>query len=320
MKPPKKSELRRLAVSLRVPPGSTVRLPGDRDPGHASPGITEAQAVEALAETARLLADYQSRLAAQDEFGVAVVIQGLDASGKDGAIKNVMSGVNPAGVNVHSFKVPSAEELSHDYLWRYAQKLPRRGEIAIFNRSHYEEVLVVRVHPELLVKQHLPAAARGHDVWKRRFHEINEWERYLNDNGIKVVKIFLNLSKDEQRRRFLDRIDHPAKNWKFSAADVRERQSWDDYQAAFSEVLSNTSTAWAPWYVVPADHKWFARLAVAAIVIDELARIDPKFPTVSKETADALKAARDALVAEGPVTPPVADTKKHHGKGHGKHL
>ena len=188
-----------------------------------------------------------------------VVLQALDAAGKDGTIRHVMSGVNPQGVDVHSFKVPSSKELDHDYLWRYAQRLPARGQIGIFNRSHYEEVLVVRVHEELLERQKLPKNSRGAGIWKRRYREINDWERYLTDNGIKVVKLFLNLSKEEQRARFLRRIDLPDHNWKFSAADVREREYWDDYQKAFSEMLSHTSTEWAPWHVIPADRKWYAR-------------------------------------------------------------
>ena len=187
-----------------------------------------------------------------------IVLQALDAAGKDGTIRHVMSGVNPQGVAVSSFKAPSVEEIDHDFLWRYARRLPRRGEIGIFNRSHYEEVLVVRVHPELLATQHLPRAATRRDVWKRRYREINDWERYLTGNGIRVVKLLLNVSREEQRRRFLARIERPDKNWKFSAHDVHERHYWDDYQRAFSDMLSATSTTWAPWHVLPADHKWFA--------------------------------------------------------------
>lgn len=207
-----------------------------------------------------LLANFQARLAAQDAHGLLVCLQALDAAGKDGAIRHVMSGVNPQGVSVSSFKVPSTEELNHDFLWRYAQRLPGRGVIGIFNRSHYEEVLVVRVHPELLERQRLPKDATGKGLWERRYREINECEHYLTENGITVVKMFLNISKEEQRTRFLRRLDLPDHTWKFSAADVRERRYWDDYQQAISEMLSNTSTEWAPWYVIPADHKWYARL------------------------------------------------------------
>ena len=183
----------------------------------------------------------------------------MDAAGKDGTIKHVMSGVNPQGVEVSSFKVPSAEEIDHDYLWRYAKRMPGRGTIGIFNRSYYEETLVVRVHKEILLGQHLPASAKRGDVWSRRFREINDWERYLTDNGIRIVKLFLNVSPDEQKRRFLRRIDELERNWKFSPADIRERAHWDDYQQAFAEVLSHTSTEHAPWYVIPADRKWLMR-------------------------------------------------------------
>lgn len=248
---------------LRVEPGTKVRLGKDFDPGFKAGVRKKKEGVQLLQSGIELLADYQRRLAAQDTYGVLVCLQALDAGGKDGTIRHVMSGVNPQGVSVSSFKVPSTEELDHDYLWRYASRLPRRGEIGIFNRSHYEEVLVVRVHPENLARQKLPETARGPDVWKRRYREINDWERYLTDNGFKVVKLFLNLSKEEQRIRFLKRIDVPERNWKFSAADVRERARWDDYQRAFSQMLSATSTEWAPWYVIPADHKWFARLCAA---------------------------------------------------------
>ena len=228
----------------------------------------------------------------------------MDAGGKDGTIRHVMSGVNPQGVNVHSFKVPSSDELDHDYLWRYARRLPARGQIAIFNRSHYEEVLVVRVHQELLERQKLPKNARGAGIWKRRYREINDWERYLNDNGIKVVKLFLNLSKEEQRIRFLRRIDLPDHNWKFSTADVRERQYWDDYQKAFSEMLSNTSTEWAPWHVIPADHKWYARLAAGAVIVQALMEINPRYPTVTPETRDALQSRSSVSWRHRPPTGP----------------
>jgi PPK2 family polyphosphate:nucleotide phosphotransferase len=291
------TELTELIEHFRVPPGSKVALPRDYDPAYKA-DWTKPQGLEQLDRNIAELAEYQARLAAQDSTGVLVVLQALDAAGKDGTIRHVMSGVNPQGVVVHSFKVPSAEELSHDYMWRYAQRLPARGQIGIFNRSHYEEVLVVRVHPELLDRQKLPAL-RG-DVWRRRYREINSWERYLADNGIKIVKLFLNLSKEEQRRRFLQRIDRPEKNWKFSAADVREREHWDEYQRAFSEMLSHTSTEWAPWYVIPADRKWFARVAVGAVLVDTLIRINPQYPEIGGEARDALEIARTELEAEAP--------------------
>jgi len=247
-----------------------------------------------------LLADYQRRLAAQDTYGVLVCLQALDAGGKDGTIRHVMSGVNPQGVQVSGFKVPSAEELDHDYLWRYACRLPARGDIGIFNRSHYEEVLVVRVHPENLDRQKLPAGAKGKGVWERRYREINDWERYLADNGFKVVKLFLNLSKEEQRTRFFKRLDLPERNWKFSAADVRERQRWDDYQQAFSQMLSATSTSWAPWYVIPADRKWFARICAAAVLAHTLIGIDPRYPEVTADRRADLLVVKGELEAQAP--------------------
>ncbi len=248
----------------------------------------------------QLLSHYQARLAAEGTWGVLVVLQALDTAGKDGAIRHVMSGVNPQGVSVHSFKVPSAEELAHDYLWRYASRLPARGEIGIFNRSHYEEVLAVRVHGEYLERQKLPPAAKGSGVWKRRFREINDWERYLVDNGLKIVKLFLNISKEEQRRRLLRRIDLPDHNWKFSHADVAEREFWDDYQQAFSEAISHTSTEWAPWYVIPADHKWYARIATASVLVNTLIGLDPRYPHVGQEQREELRAAKRALEEQAP--------------------
>jgi PPK2 family polyphosphate:nucleotide phosphotransferase len=223
----------------------------------------------------------------------------MDAAGKDGTIKHVMSGVNPQGVEVSSFKVPSSEELDHDYLWRYARRLPSRGTIGIFNRSYYEELLVVRVHPTILEGQKLPPSAKRKGVWERRFREINDWERYLVDNGIRIVKLFLNVSKEEQRQRFLARIDEPEKNWKFSAGDARERRYWDDYQRAFEDVLSKTSTEHAPWYVIPADRKWFMRIAAGAVILNALLEIDPKYPVVSDEAKADMAAAKAELLAEG---------------------
>ncbi len=231
---------------------------------------------------------------------MVVVLQAMDAAGKDGTIRHVMSGVNPQGVEVHGFKTPSAEELDHDYLWRYQLKLPARGNIGIFNRSHYEEVLVVRVHPQILAGQKMPPSSKKGDVWKRRFREINDWEHYLTDQGYRFVKLFLNLSKEEQRRRFLARIDEPDKNWKFSANDAKERAYWDDYQKAFSEVLSNTSTAWAPWYVIPADDKPFARVVAAGVIADALIGIDPRYPTVSDDARASLQSVKAELMAQAP--------------------
>ena len=296
------SQRKRIAESiapLRVKPGSKVSLAHDFDPRFKAGVKKKKRGVEMLAEGVRLLSEYQSRLAAQDSWGVLVVLQAMDAAGKDGTIRHVMSGVNPQGVAVHSFKVPSATELDHDYLWRYAQKLPARGEIGIFNRSHYEEVLVVRVHPENLDRQKLPKSTRE-DVWQRRYRAINDWERYLCENGFRVVKIFLNLSKEEQRRRLLRRIDLPSHNWKFSAADLKERARWDDYQKAISQCLSHTSSEWAPWYVIPADRKWFARIGAAAVLVHTLMDIDPQFPAVDDEQRKSLLEVKAQLEAEAP--------------------
>ncbi|MEV6928924.1 polyphosphate kinase 2 family protein [Dactylosporangium sp. NPDC051485] len=284
-----------LIAPLRVRPGTKVRLPRDFDPGHTGDLVNKPAGTELLQRGVAMLADYQARLAAEHRRGLLVVLQALDAAGKDGTIRHVMSGVNPQGVRVHSFKVPSAEELGHDYLWRYGSRLPARGEIAIFNRSHYEEVLVVRVHPELLDNQQLPPSVRRRDVWEHRFHAINEFERHLSENGFRIVKLFLNVSKEEQRRRLLQRIDRPEKNWKFSAADLRERQFWDDYQKAYADMLSNTSTEWAPWYVIPADHKWFARIAAAGTIVHALMELDPQFPTLDSQARRELIQLRSAL-------------------------
>ncbi|MBV8217258.1 MAG: polyphosphate kinase 2 family protein [Solirubrobacterales bacterium] len=285
---------------FRVKPGSRVKLARDFDPSYKAGVEKKRDGIALLEEGVRLLSEYQARLAAQDTWGVLLVLQALDAAGKDGTIRHVMSGVNPQGVSVHSFKVPSAEELDHDYLWRYSRHLPARGEIGIFNRSHYEEVLVVRVHPQNLDREKLPRSAKRGDVWKRRYREINDWERYLSDNGFRIVKVFLNLSKEEQRLRFLRRVDLPDHNWKFSFADVHERERWDDYQQAFSEMLSHTSTEWAPWYVIPADRKWFARIGVGAVLVHALMQIDPRFPTVTEEQREALVDVKRELEAQAP--------------------
>ena len=291
--------LRKLIEPLRVEPGRKVRLPKDFEPGYHADFVKKEDAKETLQRGVDLLAEYQARLAAQDTYGLLVIFQAMDAAGKDGTIKHVMSGVNPQGVEVTSFKVPSSEEMDHDYLWRAAKRLPARGTIGVFNRSYYEEVLVVRVHPAILAGQKLPPSAKGKDVWERRFREINDWERYLTDNGIRIVKLFLNISKEEQRQRFLARIDEPEKNWKFAAGDARERRYWDDYQRAFEDVLSKTSTEHAPWYVIPADRKWFMRIAAGAVILDAIMDIDPKFPKVSEEARAEMLKARDELLAEG---------------------
>jgi PPK2 family polyphosphate:nucleotide phosphotransferase len=293
----RRRRLREFIAPFRAEPGTAVNLTADFDPGFKA-GLKKKDGVALVDEGRQLLADYQQRLAAESKWAVLVVLQGLDASGKDGTVRHVMSGVNPQGVRVHSFKAPSAEELAHDFLWRCSLRLPSRGEIGIFNRSHYEEVLITRVHPENLDRQRLPDEAKHDHVWKRRFRQINDWERYLTENGVRVVKLVLNLSKDEQRRRFLRRIDLLDHNWKFQAADIRERAYWDDYQAAYSEMLSHTSTEWAPWYVIPADRKWFCRIAAGAVIADALMEIDPHFPRVSPAQHEALLEAKRMLETE----------------------
>jgi PPK2 family polyphosphate:nucleotide phosphotransferase len=313
----RKKRIETFIEPLKVRPGSAVDLSRDFDPGYRSDMVHKKDGRELLQTGITLLAEYQARLAAERTHGVLVCLQSLDAGGKDGTIRHVMSGVNPQGVRVSSFKVPSTEELDHDYLWRYARRLPARGEIGIFNRSHYEEVLVVRVHPEVLARQKLPQRGKDKDLWDRRFREINAWEKYLVDNGIAVVKLFLNLSEEEQRIRFLKRLDVPERNWKFSAADARERRRWDEYQVAFSRMLSATSTEHAPWYVIPADHKWFARICAGAVLAQTLIDIDPRYPSVDEDTRRELAVARRDLEAEAPAgAAPDPFAAAHDGHGH----
>jgi PPK2 family polyphosphate:nucleotide phosphotransferase len=274
-----------------------VTLERDFDPAFKA-GVEKDQSVEMLRQGVEILNEYQPRLAAENTRGVLVVLQGLDAAGKDGTIRHVMSGINPQGVAVHSFKEPTGEELAHDFLWRHQRRLPGRGEIGIFNRSHYEEVLVVRVHPENLDRERMPPEAQGNGVWRRRYREINDWERHLVDNGFRIVKLLLNVSKEEQRIRLLRRLDLPDHRWKFSIDDVRERAYWDDYQRALSHMLSNTSTAWAPWHVIPADRKWFARISAAFVLAETLMDLDPQFPTLGADALAQLAEARAQLEAE----------------------
>lgn len=291
-------KLERVIKQFRVRPGKRISLKKDYDPGYTAKFVKEEDAEDLLQRGVRLLAEYQDRLYAQNTRALLIVLQAMDAAGKDGTIKHVMSGLNPQGCDVHSFKAPSPEELDHDYLWRSVKVLPERGRIGIFNRSYYEEVLIVRVHPDILGRQQLPPESKGADIWKCRFREINGFERYLTDNGIAVLKIFLHVSKAEQKRRFLDRIERPEKNWKFAAADVKERAFWKDYAAAYEDVFRHTSTAWAPWYVIPADNKWFTRLAVAAVVVAKMQEIDPQYPVVSAEHRRGLLEARRMLEKE----------------------
>lgn len=281
-----------LTDAARVTPGAQVNLIRDHDSGRHAPGLTRDNVESVLTEAKAVLQDLQDRFFAAADHALVVVLQAIDAAGKDGTIKHVMNGFNPVGVDVYSFKEPTPSEAAHDYLWRCQRVLPERGRIAVFNRSHYEAVLTTRVHPELLQP---PIAPSGlHHLWHRRFHEINQWERYLHDNGTVVVKLFLNLSKSEQKRRFLQRLENPQKNWKFSASDLAERAHWDDYQHAFEEMLTNTSTAWAPWYVVPADHKWFSHLTASAVLMQTLRQMDPRYP----ELGDAAKALMAAAKSE----------------------
>jgi PPK2 family polyphosphate:nucleotide phosphotransferase len=303
-----------LVEGLRVAPGSRVRLERDFDPADRLGLRKKRDGARLLRCGAELLAEYQRRLAAEEGHAVLVVLQAMDAAGKDSTIQHVMSGVNPQGVFVSSFKQPSAEELSHDYLWRHARRLPARGQIGIFNRSHYEEVLAVRVHPEYLDRARLPPEARGPDVWLRRYREINDWERYLVDNGVRVVKLFLNVSAEEQRARFLRRIDLPDKNWKFSAADVRERRFWADYQQAYAQMLSHTSTPWAPWHVLPADRKWLTRICAAAVIAQTLIDLDPRYPAPTEADRRELLVARAELADQAPPTAAVADSAQDAGR------
>jgi PPK2 family polyphosphate:nucleotide phosphotransferase len=283
----------------RVTDGKKFRLM-DYDPRDTASLLdrgktAKASARELLEQGVARLADLQDRLYAQDRWGVLVIFQALDAAGKDSTIKHVMSGVNPQGVQVSSFKVPSPQELDHDFLWRGVIRLPERGCIGIFNRSYYEEVLVVRVHPEILEGQRIPPELVDNRIWTQRYEDINAFERYLTRNGFPVLKFFLNVSKKEQKKRFLKRLDEPEKNWKFSIGDVREREFWDDYRKAYQEAIAATSTPWAPWFVVPADHKWFTRLVVAGAIVAELEKLDLRYPKLDKAKRKDLDAARKEL-------------------------
>lgn len=254
------------------------------------------RAQEALACGIQVLSKLQDKLYAEDRWAVLLIFQAMDAAGKDSAIKHVMSGVNPQGCEVTSFKVPSAEELDHDFLWRCAKRLPQRGRIGIFNRSYYEETLVVRVHQEYLTGEKFPAQLITKDIWDKRFQDICNFEHYLLHNGIVVLKFFLHVSRAEQKKRFLERIDNPAKNWKFSIADVHEREHWDDYMHAYEETVRNTATKHAPWYVVPADNKWFTRLVVASAIVESLSSLDLNYPKLSDEELKELQTAKQALL------------------------
>ena len=295
----------KLIKLFQVAPGAKVRLK-QRNPGWAQTeelkelgkDVIKGRAETVLAENLKQLADAQELLYANDVYSVLVILQAMDAAGKDGTIKHVMSGVNPQGCQVFSFKKPSDEELDHNFLWRYMKALPERGRIGIFNRSYYEEVLVVKVHPELCERQKLPPGKRGKSFWQERYDDINHFERHLSRNGTLILKFFLHISKDEQKKRFLERLETPEKHWKFSTSDLAERAFWKDYMEAFEEALSATSTEWAPWYIIPADHKWVARAVVADILTSTIGSLHLSHPEVTPEKRKALEEARTQLEEE----------------------
>jgi len=289
-------QARTIAQPFRITNGDKFRLK-DVDPGDTLEFTSEdkPRAKEALKIGTTGICELQDMLYAQDKWGVLLIFQAMDAAGKDGTIKHVMSGVNPQGCQVFSFKSPSAEDLDHDFLWRSVRCLPNRGDIGIFNRSYYEEVLVVRVHPEFLAKQKIPPALVTKDIWQERFQDIRSFERYLHRNGTKILKFFLHVSKKEQKRRFLERAENPEKNWKFSASDMEERQYWDEYQDAYEDMIQNTATKDSPWYVVPADNKWFTRVVVGAAIVDTLASLDLAYPKVDKKRLEEIAKAKALL-------------------------
>jgi PPK2 family polyphosphate:nucleotide phosphotransferase len=284
----------KLVKPYRVEHGNKFRLK-DYSPDDTAHLHSKDHAKRLLEDSIDRMAELQAKLYAQDRWSLLLIFQAMDAAGKDGAIKHVMSGVNPQGCQVSSFKAPSSEELDHDYLWRTTRELPRRGEIGIFNRSYYEEVLVVRVHPGVLQNEKIPVKLLNKNLWAERFEDICAFERYLSRNGTVIRKFFLNVSKKEQKRRFLERLEEPEKNWKFSAADVREREYWDDYMTAYEEMIAGTATKHAPWYVVPADNKWFTRLVVAATIVETLEDLKLAYPKVLPERRKQLEAARKSL-------------------------
>ena len=288
---------RELVKPFQIADGSRFRLK-DFDPADTMGVKSKEHAQKDLERGIARLAALQEKLYAQDRWAILIILQAMDAAGKDGTIKHVMSGVSPEGCQVYSFKAPSAEELQHDFLWRTSRCLPETGHIGIFNRSYYEEVLIVRVHPELLAAEKIPQELVSDDIWQKRFESINAFERYLSENGVVVLKFFLNLSKKEQKRRFLERLEMPEKNWKFSMSDALERRHWEKYMRAYEDMIRNTSSKHAPWYVVPADHKWFTRLVVAEAVVEALEDLDLSFPKLGKEKRKELKDARNALEHE----------------------
>jgi PPK2 family polyphosphate:nucleotide phosphotransferase len=313
--------LKAFVQRFRVEPGRKVELKKDYNPADTA-GIEKPEDMDGLLNRAvEFMAEHQDKLYAESKRGLLIMLQAMDAAGKDGVIKHVMSGLNPQGVQVYSFKAPSPEELDHDYMWRNFKALPERGRIGIFNRSYYEETLIVRVHPNILAAESLPPELVDDGIWHRRFREMNNFEQYLVNNGIDVVKIFLNISKEEQRQRLLARIDTPAKNWKVSSGDAKERQYWDKYQECFNDIFTHTSTDCAPWYVVPADHKWFSRIVTAAIVAYKLVEMNPQYPTVTETMRAEIAEAKRILESEPDVPKPAAQqgTSKATEKGNGKH-
>ncbi len=286
-----------LREPLRVPPDVKVKLK-DYPSDATGPYHSKDEAANDLQKDVEKLADLQDKLYAKKTYALLIVLQGIDAAGKDGTVKHVMSSVNPTGCEVHSFKEPSTEELDHDYLWRHAKALPPRGSIGIFNRSHYEEVLVVRVHPELLAKEKVPKLKKGDNIWPERYRQINDFEHYLVENGVEILKFFLHISKEEQKKRFLARLETPEKLWKFDANDIQQRDYWDQYIDAYEDMLSNTSTKHAPWYVIPADHKWFTHAAVADIVVRKLESLDLEPPKVDDAKQKEIEQAKKLLEKE----------------------
>lgn len=300
--PAKRKSFVKYLESLYVEPGKKISVEKDFHTDYDQKMVTKAEGEKILAEGIKNLAVMQDKLYAHDQFSVLIVLQAMDAAGKDGAIKHVMSGLNPQGVKVASFKTPSKNELDHDYFWRHYLALPSRGEIGIFNRSHYENVLVTRVHPEYVLNENLPDVKSVKDIdkkfWEKRYKQIRRFENNLVENGTIILKFFLHVSRDEQKKRFLERIDNPAKNWKFSLADAQERQHWDKYMDAYSEMLSATSQKHAPWFVLPADDKWFTRLCIAAIIYFQFERLQLSYPAVSKEQKAKLQEAKKQLLSE----------------------
>lgn len=287
----------KLAKTYRVDSGKQFRLK-DFDPADTSHLHSKEHAEEALQQGILRMAELQDKLYAQNRWAVLLIFQAMDAAGKDGVIKHVMSGVNPQACQVYAFKTPSAVELQHDFLWRTTRHLPERGRIGIFNRSYYEEVLIVRVHPEILAGENIPPALLGKNIWKERFEDIRSFEQHMARNGTVIRKFFLHLSRKEQKKRLLARLEEPEKNWKFSASDIHERKYWDDYQSAYEDMIRNTATEHAPWYVVPADNKWFTRLVVSAVVVDTLESLDLAYPTVSEAKRKELEAAKKVLLGK----------------------